>query len=270
MKIFNEENNKEKVYVQLNDIMELTQTNTPIPASIIDKVFGREMLIVDDSNRDNFVEFEDPNEIEYFRSIEWIIDYKKYRDLSKDDLKLIIEDNIKEANDIAAKYNNLSYEEKEKNLNLYERYNMLCLKNEDIKKLYFMKSGEYQPIFPIVPDSNGFSLGCDDPHLPFKFSASLTPNRYLLYRTDGKEISENDEIPANFIQNGIMLAFMQRKDIPSNGNCEVSIDSIEDNKYVVINTKITENKKEHEKVEKVEKDGFMKRLKRFFNKKKGS
>ena len=65
---------------------------------------------------------------------------------------------------------------------------------------------------------------------------------------------------------------MQRKDIPSNGNCEVSIDSIEDNKYVVINTKITENKKEHEKVEKVEKvekDGFMKRLKRFFNKKKG-
>ena len=38
MKIFNKENDKERVYVQLNDIMELTQTNMPIPASIIDKV----------------------------------------------------------------------------------------------------------------------------------------------------------------------------------------------------------------------------------------
>ena len=35
MKIFNKENEKEKAYVQLNDIMELIQTNNPIPASVV-------------------------------------------------------------------------------------------------------------------------------------------------------------------------------------------------------------------------------------------
>ena len=270
MKVFNEENGKEKVYVQLNDIMVLTNTNKPIPASIIDKVFGREMLIVDDDNRDDFIEFEDPKEIEFFRSIDWIIDYKKYRNLSEEELKLLIKENIKEANEIATKYNSLSHEEKERNINLYERYNTLSLQNEDINKVYLMKAGKYQPIFPVVPDSNGFSLGCDDPNLPYKFSASLDPNKYLLYRTDEKEIHENDEIPGNFIQNGIMLAFMERKDIPQNGECEVSIDSIKDNKYVVINTRIMKNQNEYEVVEKEEKTGFVKRIKGFFYKKKKS
>ena len=65
MKIFNKENDKERVYVQLNDIMELTQTNMPIPASIIDKVFGGKFLIVDDSNRDDFVEFDKKEEIDF-------------------------------------------------------------------------------------------------------------------------------------------------------------------------------------------------------------
>ena len=65
MKIFNKENDKERVYVQLNDIMELTQTNMPIPASIIDKVFRGKFLIVDDSNRDDFVEFDKKEEIDF-------------------------------------------------------------------------------------------------------------------------------------------------------------------------------------------------------------
>ena len=143
MKIFNKENEKEKVYVQLNDIMELTQTNMPIPASIIDKVFGGKFLIVDDSNRDNFVEFDKKEEIDFFKSIEWITDYKKYRDLTQDELKLLVEETNKEIDDIATKYNTLSYTEKENNLDLYERYNMLCLKIEDIKRIMARKNDLY-------------------------------------------------------------------------------------------------------------------------------
>ena len=116
MKIFNKENEQEKVYVHLNDIMELTQTNMPIPASIIDKVFGGKFLIVDDSNRDDFVEFDKKEEIDFFKSIEWIADYKKYRDLTQDELKLLVEETNKEIDDIATKYNTLSYTEKENNL----------------------------------------------------------------------------------------------------------------------------------------------------------
>ena len=52
MKIFNTENGVKKVYVQMNDIMMLNQTDMPIPTSIYEKVFTG---IVDDSNRMDFV-----------------------------------------------------------------------------------------------------------------------------------------------------------------------------------------------------------------------
>lgn len=270
MKIFNKENEKEKAYVQLNDIMELIQTNNPIPASIIDKVFGREMIIVDDENRDNFVEFDDPTEIEFLRSIEWIIDYKKYRDLTKDELELLIKENIKDSNEIATKYNTLSYEEKLKDLDLHQKYNALRLKDEDLKKLYSMKKGEYQPPFPLVPDSDGFSLGCDDQEISYKISASLDPNKYLLYREDEQELHKDDCIPSNFIQNGIMLAFMQRKDIPQEGECELSFDFSEDNKYLVVNIMKLKEKDYKEVSKTSEKKGIRKVLNRIFNKNKKS
>ena len=270
MKIFNKENEKEKAYVQFNDIMELIQTNNPIPASIIDKVFGREMLIVDDENRDNFVEFDDPTEIEFLRSIEWIIDYKKYRDLTKDELELLIKENIKDSNEIATKYNTLSYEEKLKDLDLHQKYNALRLKEEDLKKLYFMKKGEYQPPFPLVPDSDGFSLGCDDQEISYKISASLDPQKYLLYREDGKELHNDDFIPSNFIQNGLMIAFMEKKNIPQMGEFELSFNFSEDNKYFVVDLKELEEKKYEETKKASEKKGIRKVLNKIFNKKKKS
>ena len=270
MKIFNKENEQEKVYVQLNDIMELTQTNMPIPASIIDKVFGGKFLIVDDSNRDDFVEFDKKEEIDFFKSIEWITDYKKYRDLTQDELKLLIEETNKEIDDIATKYNTLSYTEKENNLDLYERYNMLCLKIEDIKKIYLLKSGEYQLTFPLVPDSDGFSLGCDDSEIPYKISASLDPQKYLLYREDGKELHNDDCIPSNFIQNGLMIAFMEKKNIPQMGEFELSFNFSEDNKYLVVNLKELEEKKYEETKKASEKKGIKKVLNKIFNKKKKS
>lgn len=267
MKIFNKENNKERVYVQLSDIMELIQSNNPIPASIIDKVFGGKFLIVDDSNKDDFVEFDKKEEIDYFKSIEWITDYKKYRDLTQDELKLLIEETNKEIDDIATKYNTLSYTEKENNLDLYERYNMLCLKIEDIKKIYLLKSGEYQLTFPLVPDSDGFSLGCDDQEIPYKISASLDPQKYLLYREDGKELHNDDCIPSNFIQNGLMIAFMEKENIPQMGEFELSFNFSEDNKYFVVNLKELEEKIYKETKKASEKKGIKKVLNKIFNKK---
>ena len=70
-------------YVQKNDIAFLTQTDRAIPASIFMKVFGNGIVIIDDSNRYEFVEFEAPEEIEFFKSIDWMIDYNEVKDLSE-------------------------------------------------------------------------------------------------------------------------------------------------------------------------------------------
>ena len=147
---------------------------------------------------------------------------------------------------------------------------MLCLKIEDIKKIYLLKSGEYQLTFPLVPDSDGFSLGCDDSEIPYKISASLDPQKYLLYREDGKELHNDDCIPSNFIQNGLMIAFMEKKNIPQMGEFELSFNFSEDNKYLVVNLKELEEKKYEETKKASEKKGIKKVLNKIFNKKKKS
>ena len=69
MKIFHTENGKEVVYVQMQDIMYLSnETDIPIPVTIFTKVFAG-VTIVDDSNRFKFVKFDDEHEVEFFKNL---------------------------------------------------------------------------------------------------------------------------------------------------------------------------------------------------------
>lgn len=268
MKIFNKEQDKEKVYVQLNDIMELIQSNKPIPASIIDKLFGQEMLIVDDENRDDFVEFDKKEEINFFKKQDWIVDYKKYRDLSPEDLKLLMEDTVKRLDEITIEYNKITNDDKSKRAKLYDEYGLLDYKIGGMQQIMRIKKGEYNPPFPIVPDSDGFSLGCDDEKNPYKLCISLDPNKYLLYRTDDVKLDENTCVPENFIQTGLCLAFMERKDIPSSGDGEISFDFSSDNKYLIIDTKLKEHVEDKEIQNQDESKGLVKYFKRLFKRKR--
>ena len=69
MKVFHTENGKEAVYVQMQDIMYLSnETDTPIPATIFTKVFTG-VTIVNDSNRFEFVRFDEEHEVKFFRDL---------------------------------------------------------------------------------------------------------------------------------------------------------------------------------------------------------
>ena len=77
MKIFNVENGIKKVYVQMNDIAMLIHSDLPVPASIYEKIYSG-TVITDDSNRMDFVEFNQPSDIKFFESLDWIVDYKSF------------------------------------------------------------------------------------------------------------------------------------------------------------------------------------------------
>ena len=64
MKIFNKENGKEKVYVQMNDIGMMNSHVHSIPASIFLQLLP-EAVIIDDSNRMDFVCFDKKHEIDF-------------------------------------------------------------------------------------------------------------------------------------------------------------------------------------------------------------
>lgn len=103
MKLFHTENGKETVYVQLQDIVQLNQSNIPIPASIYTKVFSASVTIVNDSNRFNFVKFTEKHEVIFFKELDFIIDYDQYKNFTDEQLEEEGQKLVKKKNEIAKK-----------------------------------------------------------------------------------------------------------------------------------------------------------------------
>ena len=116
------------VYVQKNDIAYLNQTDLTIPASIFMKVFGNGIVIINDSNRYEFVKFETPEEIEFFKGIDWMIDYNEAKDLSEEEIIALGQKIVEEKNNIAQRFNSMTPEEKKENMDMVFQCELLDFK----------------------------------------------------------------------------------------------------------------------------------------------
>lgn len=67
-----------------------------IPTSIFMKVFDRDVIIINNRNRYDFVEFDAPEEIEFFKGIDWMIDYNEVKDLSEEGIITLGQSIVKE------------------------------------------------------------------------------------------------------------------------------------------------------------------------------
>ncbi len=147
MKLFHTENGKEVVYVQMQDIMHLNQSDLPIPASIYTKVFTG-VTIVDDSNRFDFVRFDEEYEVSFFRDLEFVIDYDKYKDLTDEQLEDEGKKLAVKANEIAEKWNNMSEEERKQNTNLLQEHENLGYMLDFLSEIYAIKHRKKKMPFP--------------------------------------------------------------------------------------------------------------------------
>ncbi len=260
MKILNVENGVKKIYIQINDIAMLNHTDIPMPASI-------DAVIVDDSNRMNFVEFTQPKEVEFFESLNWVVDYKQIRYLSEEEMKEVEQEIANEMNEIANRLNSMTDEEKRNNQSLIQRHKLLDYKMKYLAEILWFKQGHKQMPFPIVPDSDGFSFAGDD-NCEYEIRASLEPNKILLFRKDGKKLSNDDRIPQGFLQMGMSIAIMEKNEKNTFfGDYEMSNSLTEDNQYFVTEFKVKSYDNSHEEQNKVKVEKGLKRLvKRLFNK----
>lgn len=147
MKLFHTENGKEAVYVQMQDIMHLNHTDLPILASIYTKVFTG-IVVVDDSNRFDFVRFDEEHEVKFFRELEFIIDYDQYRDLTDEQLEEEYQKIVTRANEIAEKWNAMTEEERDKNSNLLQEHENLEYMLNFLSEIYAVKHGKRSMPFP--------------------------------------------------------------------------------------------------------------------------
>ncbi len=135
-------------YIQKNDIACLNQTDLAIPASIFMKVFGNGIVIIDDSNRYEFVEFEAPEEIEFFKGIDWMIDYNEVKDLSEEETIALGQSIAEEKNSIAQRFNSMAPEEREKNMNMVSQCELLDFKMYSLRDVLWFKQGHIKMELP--------------------------------------------------------------------------------------------------------------------------
>lgn len=74
-------------YVQKIDLEFLKYRLHSLPQSISSKIFENSEIDVDDFNKYDFFKFDDVSDIEFFKGIDWIIDYDSIRNLTDIEIK---------------------------------------------------------------------------------------------------------------------------------------------------------------------------------------
>lgn len=73
-------------YVQYNDLAMLHGSDELIPINIFMQVYGKGSFYVNDKNRYQFMRFDNPDDIEYFRNVSWMLNYDDVKDLNNEDI----------------------------------------------------------------------------------------------------------------------------------------------------------------------------------------
>lgn len=144
MKIITENN----AYIQKNDIAYLNNTTLPIPASIFLAIFSEGVVMITDLNRNDFLEFTNPDDIEYLKSLDWIIDYNEVKDYSLaqlQDLGASILGELHQLNDTISLY---SESENENKAELELKHELLKYKLMSLRDISLYKQGKLKLELP--------------------------------------------------------------------------------------------------------------------------
>lgn len=124
-------------YVQKNDLA----YSPLLPQSIFLKAFGNGITVIDDSNRYDFVKFEEESEIEIFEKIDWMVDYNEVKDLSEDEIIKKAKKIGKERKEIATTFNSLAECERKYHNDMVTKCDLLEFKFYSLRDILWLKQG---------------------------------------------------------------------------------------------------------------------------------
>ena len=228
MKIFNKENGVDFVYVQREDLMYVLHYCLSIPNVLINDFF-LETQDMTEENKDDFISFPNKSVIEFFKKLDWVIDYKEYRKLSMEDIMYKSTEITGDINKLNEALEKASSTDKKKLI--LARLAVVTYKAETIKNYYDYRDGLIDLEIPICIDSDGFSSKADT----YQINDSLIPGKVLVHRSDGKPLDKHEEVPNNVIQMGMTMALMEHNPDDSTFNDYEKVNyRTKDNMYLVI------------------------------------
>ena len=129
------------VFVQKKIFAYLSRYEGPIPASIFMKALDDDIVIINDSNKYEFMKFDAPEEIEFFKNADWIIDYNEVKDLSDEEIIALAQKACEERNAVAYQFNSMSLEERKENASMIFRCELLDFKTFSLIDFLRFKKG---------------------------------------------------------------------------------------------------------------------------------
>ena len=246
MKVFNKENGEQVLYVQLRDIDFLLHSDIYVPKSVYMVVLDDEVPINKHKSRDYYA-FRDKENIEFLSGLDFIVDYKKYRNLEAGEIGVIISDIDNAILDAENAFDTLTPEERKNNSTYFYRIQRLDYKKKTLMEIANAKMGKGRVVLPDVPDSDSFSLTSDS---EYQISQSIDHEKVLLYRKDGKTLTEDEKVPEALIQMALSIALADKRD---EGLEADSVETIrrysEDGKYLIVSFDVKPPKVVKEKSE---------------------
>ena len=139
-----------EAFVQFNDLGFLQSTDLAIPASIVLKLFENEITIMDDRNRYNFVCFTEAEDIEYFKQLDWMVDYNETKDMSEEELISLIEKTLGEMDSISNAYDLIPTNQGKKRRELAKTFSLLEFKFYSLRNILWYKQGHISLNLPEI------------------------------------------------------------------------------------------------------------------------
>jgi len=258
MKIINED----VVYVQKKDIAFLTHKNIEIPESLFNKIFC-DGLVVGNTDGYKFYKFQDKEIVEFFKQLDWIIDYNDVKNINEEEFLQWEQKLIEEKNELENNHNECLFDDDIKIYDMILQHGKLQHKIYSLRDILLFKQGHLEMDLPLIPDDKGFSFTGND-ECNYQIGSSIDPNKLLLYRKDGKRLLDTDRIPCGFIENAMSIAIMEREKKDSFfGDYEIRKYLTEDSQYIVIEFKV---KNYDEKSQETISKKLVKKIKTIFKK----
>lgn len=104
----------EEILVQKKDLISLLYDGNQMPQSIVETIFEGGYIVVDGNNKNDFVRFTLPSEINYLNNIKWILDYSSLKSLTDEELKRLEDVFVKRHAKVKEKYLAMPEEEGER------------------------------------------------------------------------------------------------------------------------------------------------------------
>ena len=143
-------------YVQKVDLSYLDSLDIPKTQSIYLSVFDWGKTRLTATNQYDFYKYDKKEDIEFFKNIDWMVDYDEVKDCSDDELIKLGKAINGERTEIGERFNNMSIKDRIKNPDLQLRHRLLAYKLHTLTDYIMYKRGQINFELP-----EGFKINRD-------------------------------------------------------------------------------------------------------------